>query len=106
MLAYEKADLGKRFYGDALPSNVLEIGHESGRIHTAAFPVALPSFFVKAYSDNGDIWLDPFCGSGTTIIAAHQNERRGLGIELLPKYVGVIIQRWVDVTGGEPVLVQ
>jgi DNA modification methylase len=59
----------------------------------AMFPVALPEFFIKAFSDNGDAWLDPFLGSGTTIVAAHRNGRRGLGIEALPKYVSVVNER-------------
>lgn len=90
-------------HGKAIASNIIEAAGSAGG-HAAAFPVALPTFFIKAYSDKGDVWLDPFCGSGTTIVAAHQNGRRGLGIELLPKYVGLIIQRWVDMTGGKPIL--
>jgi site-specific DNA-methyltransferase (adenine-specific)/site-specific DNA-methyltransferase (cytosine-N4-specific) len=95
-------------FDGALPGNTLRIGIGGGGIvpgQPAQFPVALPDFFIRAYSDEGDTWLDPFLGSGTTIIAAHQNERRGLGIERVPKYVAVTIQRWVDLTGGEPVLV-
>ena len=100
MLAHEKADLGETFYGDALPSNVLEMGGESGRIHPAAFPVALPDFFIRAYSDPGDVWCDPFCGSGTTILAAHNNKRRGLGIEQTVEYCAVILQRLTDSIPG------
>jgi len=73
--------------------------------HGATFPVALPDFFIRAYSDAGDVWVDPFCGSGTTIIAAHNNKRVGMGIEMLPKYCAVILQRWADMTGQTPALV-
>jgi DNA modification methylase len=38
--------------------------------HKAVFPRALPEFFIKAFSDPGDIVFDPFCGSGTTLAAA------------------------------------
>ena len=98
------------FFGDVLPANILRLNFPSATSeftsHGAQFPVALPDFFIRAYSDAGDVWVDPFCGSGTVIIAAHNNKRRGMGIELLPKYVAVILQRWADLTGGEPVLVE
>ena len=76
-----------------LPRNVLEVATSAEVDHAAAFPVALPDFFIRAYSDEGDTWLDPFCGSGTTIVAAENNKRRGLGIEMLPKYCAVILER-------------
>lgn len=90
--------------GKALPSNVIATGSGDGG-HAAAFPVALPDFFIRAYSDTGDVWVDPFCGSGTTILAAHQNGRIGLGIEVLPKYLAVILQRLQDATHLQPVRV-
>ena len=81
--------------GFALPGNVINVplGANSESMQAAAFPVPLPDFFIRAYSDPGDAWIDPFLGSGTTIVAAHQNERRGLGIELLEKYVSVVLER-------------
>ncbi len=82
------------FEGMVYPGNVIDIGKNQDAVgHAAAFPVALPTFFVKAYSDTADVWLDPFLGSGTTIVAAHQNDRRGLGIEKLEKYVAVTLER-------------
>ena len=87
------------YSGDALPTNCIETasaGHETKdafNAHSAMFPVALPDFFIRAYSDPGDVWLDPFCGSGTTIVAAENNKRRGLGSERLPKYCAVILER-------------
>ena len=89
--------------GIAQPGNVLKLSSAATAQHAAAFPVGLPEFFVKAYSDEADVWVDPFLGSGTTIVAAHQNGRCGLGIEALPKYVAVTLQRWADMTGGTPV---
>lgn len=107
MLAYDGSSVNMRkVQGDVWPSNVIEVsGVAPGTSHAAAFPVALPDFFIRAYSDNGDAWLDPFLGSGTTIVAAHQNERVGLGIEMLPKYMGVILERLQEVVGKTPVLV-
>lgn len=83
--------------GLAYPGNVLSLGKSKEALgHAAAFPVALPDFFIRAYSDPGDVWLDPFCGSGTTLVAAQNNDRRGLGFEMLPKYASVILQRMQD----------
>jgi len=67
------------------------------------FPIALASFFLKAYSDDTDYWLDPFLGSGTTMIAAEQLFRRCFGMEICPNYVDVSIRRWQKLTGKEPV---
>jgi DNA modification methylase len=47
----------------------------------------------------GDIVLDPFCGSGTTILAAERMGRRGYAIELDPQYVDTAIERWQRMTG-------
>jgi len=77
----------------ALPDNVIQAHRDHNSPHRAVFPVPLPAFFVKAYSDTGDVWIDPFAGSGTTIVAAHKNDRRGLGIEILERYVSVILER-------------
>ena len=66
------ADEDGRFTGIARPSNVVEVKSESGQgSHSAPFPRALVEFFVKAFSDAGDIVFDPFLGSGTTMAAAH-----------------------------------
>lgn len=96
-------------FDGALPGNVMAISlgataTDSGTYQAATFPVKLPSFFIRAYSDEQDAWCDPFLGSGTTIIAAHQNSRCGLGIERLEKYVAVTLQRYQDLTGIEPAL--
>lgn len=91
--------------GIALPGNVLRIGksHEANR-HEAAFPVALPAWFIRAFSDDGDTVFDPFMGSGTTLIAAHQEGRIGYGCEISPTYCDLIAARWQQATGEKPVL--
>ena len=48
--------------------------------------------------------LDPFLGSGTTLIAAEATARRCAGLELDPRYVDVIVRRWELATGGEALL--
>jgi site-specific DNA-methyltransferase (adenine-specific) len=85
-------------HGLAYPSNVLEECNGGAKIvgHSAAFPIGLPSFFIRAFSDEGDLILDPFLGSGTTMIAAENHNRRAAGIEISAQYAGVILQRYAD----------
>ena len=51
----------------------------------------------------GDLILDPFLGSGTTLLAADRTRRRCFGIEIEPAYVDVAIRRWQEMTGGQAV---
>jgi len=74
--------------------------------HSASFPVDLPEFFVKAFSEEGDVWMDNFAGSGTTLLAAAENGRIGVGIEVLPEYVAVILERLQNKLEIEPELVR
>jgi DNA modification methylase len=71
--------------------------------HSAAYPVALPAFFVKAYTDVGDAVYDPFIGSGTTLIAAEMHERAAFGCEISPAYCDVIVRRWEEFTGQKAI---
>lgn len=72
--------------------------------HAAAFPVGLPEFFIKAYTDAGDAVFDPFMGSGSTILAAENQSRLGFGCELSPAYCDVIAKRFQRATGTVPIL--
>lgn len=72
----------------AYPTNVLHLATECGnRNHSAAFPRALPDWFIRLFTEPGDVVLDPFMGSGTTIFAALARERTAIGIDLDPDYV-------------------
>jgi len=76
------------------PSNVIEVRTETNQgSHSAPFPRGLVEFFVKAFSDPGDIVFDPFLGSGTTMAAAHVLGRVGYGCEISPAYCDVILRR-------------
>ncbi|HEX7927052.1 MAG TPA: site-specific DNA-methyltransferase [bacterium] len=72
----------------AYPTNVLHLATECGnRSHSAAFPLALPEWFIKLFTEPGGVVLDPFMGSGTTLVAAQRLGRRGYGIDILPEYI-------------------
>jgi site-specific DNA-methyltransferase (adenine-specific)/site-specific DNA-methyltransferase (cytosine-N4-specific) len=69
------------------PNNVLHLATEcSNKNHSAAFPEALPEWFINLFTKEGDLVLDPFMGSGTTILVAKRMNRKGIGIEILPEY--------------------
>jgi DNA modification methylase len=71
----------------AFPSNVLHLATECGnKNHSAAFPKALPRWFIKLFTTEGDWVLDPFVGSGTTSIVAREMGRNSLGIEIKEDY--------------------
>ncbi len=70
--------------------------------HPAKFPVELPRRYVKMLTDEGGSVVDPFVGSGTTLLACHELGRRGFGMDLDPGYADVTLQRFLDFTGIMP----
>jgi len=70
-------------------------------LHPTMKPVELVERAIRNSSRPGDIVLDPFGGSGTTLIAAEKSGRQARLIELDPKYVDVIVRRWQDWTGKQ-----
>jgi len=72
--------------------------------HPTMKPVALFEYQMLNNTKGGDIVLDSFGGSGTTLIAAEKNGRIARIMELDPKYVDVIVKRWEDFTGQKAVL--
>jgi DNA modification methylase len=70
-------------------------------MHPTVKPVALVANAILDASERGDIVLDPFLGSGTTIIAAERTGRTAYGLELDPAYVDVIVRRWQLYTGEQ-----
>ena len=72
--------------------------------HATKKPIEIPLRTIRHASKKGDVVLDLFGGSGTTLIAAHQINRKCLMMELSPTYVDVIIKRWQNLTGKDAVL--
>ena len=69
-------------------------------LHPTVKPVAMVADAILDCSARGDIVLDAFLGSGTTVIAAERTGRRCYGLELDPTYVDTIVRRWQALTGG------
>lgn len=75
----------------AFPTNVLNLATEcANRKHSAVFPEALPEWFIKLFTQEGDTVLDPFMGSGTTLRVAKRLGRNAVGIEIQPEYVELV----------------
>jgi len=95
-----------RIVGMAYPGNRLPtfVGTHEALGHSAAFPIGLPAWFIKAFTDKSDVVYEPFSGSGSTLIACEQLGRKCRAIEISPAYVAVALQRWADATGKTPKL--
>jgi hypothetical protein len=72
-------------------------------LHPTVKPVGLVSDAIMDVTRRGDLVLDAFLGSGTSLIAAERTGRRFRGLELEPGYVDVAIERWSNMTGVEPI---
>ena len=72
-------------------------------MHPTVKPVGLMADIVKDCTRRGDIVLDPFLGSGSTLIAAERTGRHCYGVELEPKYMDVTLTRWEQMTGGQAI---
>lgn len=91
------------------PTNVLTLAPANIPTgHSAAYPVELPSWFIRLFTQPGDLVLDPFMGSGTTAVAAKALGRHYLGVELLPEHITLAEARIAAQAFGTPdqVLVQ
>jgi DNA modification methylase len=75
-------------------------------MHPTVKPAVMVADAILDVTHRGDAVFDGFCGSGTTLVAAHQTHRVGYGIELNPAYVDVALHRLRRETGIEPVLAE
>jgi DNA modification methylase len=78
-------------------------GKSDFELHPTVKPVSMIIDAIRDCSKPGGIILDPFIGSGSSIIAAEKADRRCYGIEIEPKYVDVTIARWQQVTGQKAI---
>jgi len=100
-----KDGAGHLWAADRKQSTVLEFDKPSRNgDHPTMKPVSLFEYQMLNNTKGGDIVLDSFGGSGTTLIAAEKNGRVARIMELDPRYCDVIIKRWQDFTGKEAIL--
>jgi len=94
------------FTDDRTQDSVFEVDRpHSSEFHPTTKPVELIARMVKNSSREGELVYDPFCGSGTTLLAAHQLGRIGYGVEIDPGYVAVTLERMTQL-GLKPELVK
>ncbi len=74
------------------------------KLHPTVKPIALVADAIRDVTRHGDLVLDPFGGSGTTLLAAEETGRRASLIEIDPAYVDLIVRRFEDATGEAAVL--
>jgi site-specific DNA-methyltransferase (adenine-specific)/site-specific DNA-methyltransferase (cytosine-N4-specific) len=83
----------------AFPTNVLHLATEcSNKNHSAAFPEELPEWFMKLFTKERDTVLDPFMGSGTTLLVANRLKRHSIGIDIVPEYYDMVNEQINPVT--------
>ena len=81
----ESSKINKKEF-DSWFQQIWTIPGASTKDHPAPFPMELATRLVRMFSFTGDTVLDPFCGSGTTMIAAHRTDRNSIGVEIDPDY--------------------
>lgn len=84
-------------------SNVFSIEKDEKDIHPTVKPIALIEPMISVCSSKKEKILDPFLGSGSTLIACEKTNRKCYGMEIDPHYCSVIIKRWQDFTGKQAV---
>ena len=87
-------------------NGMLRDSERERRFHPTQKPAALASWVYGELGQAGDLILDPFCGSGPTIIAAEETGRRVFSLEMSEEYMAVILDRWARHTGQTPVLLE
>jgi DNA modification methylase len=101
---YGKAGQNSTIWDSPSPKFVMGSSDEDKFDHPTQKPIELMRKPILNHLRRGELVYDPFLGSGTTLAAAELTERVCFGLELDPKYVDVIIQRWQQLTGKEAVL--
>lgn len=100
-----KSGASHNWYADRKQTTVLDFDRPSRNAeHPTMKPIPLFDYQIQNNTKKDDVVLDLFGGSGTTLMAAEQNNRTAYLMELDPKYVDVIINRWEQFTGKKAVL--
>lgn len=95
------------WYSDRKQTTVLNFDRPiHSELHPTMKPIALFDYQIKNSTKSGDVVLDLFGGSGTTVMACEQNGRNAYVMEYDPKYVDIIIKRWEDFTGKKAKLIE
>ncbi len=88
-------DAAHYFVKDRTQDDVFEVAKpQASEFHPTTKPIELIARMIANSSRPGEIVFDPFCGSGSTLLAAHQLERIGYGVELSPAYIAVVLERF------------
>lgn len=94
---------GENLVASLIEPDVIQVEKpQKNELHPTIKPLKLIRRMVRNSTDPHDLVFDPFCGSGTTILAAENEKRICAAIELLPKYAAVTLQRWYEATGKMP----
>ena len=94
-----------RLFHGVVKGHSASVYNEYADIHKATFPVYLPSEIISRFTKVGGSVIDSFGGTGTTMIACEQLNRKCYMVELDPRYCDVILQRWENFTGRKAVRV-
>ena len=78
-------------------------GNEFSDIHAATMPLHVPAWVMQTLCDQSKSVYEPFCGTGTTLVAAEQLGRKCYGMEISPQYCDVIVKRWETLTGKKAI---
>jgi site-specific DNA-methyltransferase (adenine-specific) len=97
-----------RWYGGSHRRNVLRWPRliPQAEDHPTPKPIGLLAELIRVSSRTGEAVLDPFAGSGSTLIAAELTGRRCWAAELEPRYCDLILDRWESVSGGQAAVVE
>ena len=103
---HAKTGTGNAIQSHRIPDSVFRILRHKGGLgaagsHPAVFPVARVEAVLTAFSDPSDLIHEPFCGSGTQVVAAERAGRRCFAMELDPIYCDVAVRRWAMATGSK-----
>ena len=89
------------------PTNVIHMATEcANKNHSATFPIDLPAWFIKLFTKEGDIVLDPFVGSGTTALAAIQLGRKHVSIDINKEYIELARKRITETQIRLPIIAE